>query len=369
MAIVFFKSGRWSGTNDAVERVLRQQFPDERLVIADAWAELKRKPIHLAWLLAVGAVQLRPPLHLGRGEYGFFQYSRDGRKALRRIALASAARQLGGERPRFTFQAPARFFAHITGVPHFCYVDTTEALKPLGPSGRRTRVETAVLGLESELFTTCARNFTHAEPITRSIVADYGVRPDRAVTVYGGTNLDPSVPTADVTGGRQRILFIAVEWERKGGDLLVEAFGQVRNRFPRAELHIVGIEPKAQVDGCVFHGPQTREQVLEQLQHASVFCLPSRLDFFPNVVREAMWCGVPVVATRNWWVPEVIKDGESCVFVPTTADGLAEGLTRLLGDAELRSRIGLAGREVARAHFTWEAVGAIMKREILSQLP
>ncbi len=68
-----------------------------------------------------------------------------------------------------------------------------------------------------------------------------------------------------------------------------------------------------------------------------------------------MATGTPLVATTGGAIPEVAgPDGETCLAVPPgDAGALAAALTRLLGDAELRARLGAAGRERVLARFTW----------------
>lgn len=365
MAIVFFKSGRWSGINVAVEGILRREFPEQRLVVIDLYAELRRRPLLLLRLILIGLVRLRPPLQLGRGEFGFWQYSAAGQSAVRDLALTLAKRALGDERPLFTFQTTTRFCADGMGVPHFAFVDTAESLKPLGPSGERTRVERAVLSLESRLFGGSARTFTHFDRLTRGIVRDYHVDAERVITVYGGMSAPLMRGPISRDESAQVILFVAVEWRRKGGDVLVEAFRRVRATFPRAELRIVGVEPRIDVDGCVILGRQTRDGVARELERATVFCLPSRRDYFPNVIREAMHYGVPVVTTNTSGIPDMMRDGETCLIIdPEDVDALVEALTRLLSDQELRETMGAAAMELARTRFTWEAVGETMAREI-----
>lgn len=147
--------------------------------------------------------------------------------------------------------------------------------------------------------------------------------------------------------------------------MLVEAFRRVRATFPHAELRIVGVEPRIDVEGCVVLGRQTRDRVVQELERATVFCLPSRRDYFPNVIREAMHYGLPVVTTHTSGIPEMMRDGETCLIVDADdVDALVQALTRLLSDPTLRETIGAAAMELARARFTWQAVGETMAREI-----
>jgi glycosyltransferase involved in cell wall biosynthesis len=68
-----------------------------------------------------------------------------------------------------------------------------------------------------------------------------------------------------------------------------------------------------------------------------------------------MACGVPLVATTGGALPEVVgPDGEAALSVPTNdPSALALAIGRLLDDAELRARIGEAGRDRVLDRFTW----------------
>ncbi|MBV9604079.1 MAG: glycosyltransferase, partial [Solirubrobacterales bacterium] len=80
-------------------------------------------------------------------------------------------------------------------------------------------------------------------------------------------------------------------------------------------------------------------------QQADMFCLPSFAEGLPGVLMEAMAMGLPVIATRIMGIPEIVEDGVSGRLVaPGRADALAGALLELLGDPELRSSMGKAGR-------------------------
>jgi hypothetical protein len=83
--------------------------------------------------------------------------------------------------------------------------------------------------------------------------------------------------------------------------------------------------------------------------------VPSLYEGFSLPAAEAMATGTPLVATTGGAIPEVAgRDGETCLAVPPgDAGALAAGLGRLLGDRELRVRLGRAGRERVLRKFTW----------------
>jgi glycosyltransferase involved in cell wall biosynthesis len=98
-----------------------------------------------------------------------------------------------------------------------------------------------------------------------------------------------------------------------------------------------------------------RRDVPELLAAADVFALASSSEGMPVSVLEAMAAGLPVVASRVGGVPEQVEDGETGVLVdPGEPEDLADALSRLLGDVELRRRLGAAGRARAEQAFDLE---------------
>jgi glycosyltransferase involved in cell wall biosynthesis len=71
---------------------------------------------------------------------------------------------------------------------------------------------------------------------------------------------------------------------------------------------------------------------------------------------EAMAAGKPVIANRTGGIPEMVVDGETGYLVePGDLRGLAEAVTRLASDDELRNRLGEAAAERARTKFSVNA--------------
>ncbi len=255
----------------------------------------------------------------------------------------------------FTFQTQSLFDASCPGVPNFVYTDHTflagcrypENPPPI-PVPPRWRA------MERGLYAGAAGTFVSSEFAAASVRDDYGVAADRVINVGSGSNVRwPDAEDAGVRRGKV-ILFVGVDWERKGGPELVRAFRDVRAEVPDAELWIVGCRPAVSEPGVVVRGRLSREETAECYREADVFCLPSRMDPSASVLAEAAGFGLPVVATAVGGNVERVRDGVSGFLVGR--EGLAEKLRVLLEDVELRERMGAAGREMARREFTWAAV-------------
>nr|WP_240989164.1 glycosyltransferase family 4 protein [Salipiger mangrovisoli] len=164
---------------------------------------------------------------------------------------------------------------------------------------------------------------------------------------------------------RRRILFVGVDWERKGGPELVEAFKLLRERLPDATLTIIGCSPDVQVEGVEALGRLPLEQVAEHFHQSSCFCMPSRLEPFGVVFVEAMQFGLPVVSTDVGDIGSIVVEGETGHVVPARDPAaLAEALFQTLAMPDRALRLGTASKTRA-AQFTWDAVA----RRIASHFP
>ena len=101
-----------------------------------------------------------------------------------------------------------------------------------------------------------------------------------------------------------------------------------------------------------FEGAVGRERILEYYRRADAFCLPSFAEGVPIVLMEAMATELPVVATDVMGVRELVDDGVNGILVrPSRPDLLADAIDRLASNADLRGRLGAAGRETVQREF------------------
>ncbi len=111
------------------------------------------------------------------------------------------------------------------------------------------------------------------------------------------------------------------------------------------------LQEKAQAAGMhedVFCFAGKSENVLSYYQNTDVFLLPSLLEGTPNVVLEAMACGIPVIATRVGGISDLIEDSVTgCLVEPgvNAPEQFVQHLLRLAGDPHLRRQIGEMARQ------------------------
>jgi glycosyltransferase involved in cell wall biosynthesis len=123
----------------------------------------------------------------------------------------------------------------------------------------------------------------------------------------------------------------------RGLPLVIAGDGPLRHRVPEA----LGLVP--------------HDRLLGLFERAAVVACPSYREGFGVVCLEAMAHGRPVVASTVDGLRDLVVDGETGLLVPPgDVLKLRAALERLLGDRELRERLGRAGRERARASFSWD---------------
>jgi glycosyltransferase involved in cell wall biosynthesis len=226
-----------------------------------------------------------------------------------------------------------------------------------------------VAAREAGVYRAASGVFTLSERLRQSFIEDFGLAPGMVHTAGAGPNLDPGriPPRAARSPGRPpTVLFVGVQFVRKGGDLLLRAFRRVRESIPDARLLIVGPrdlhleEPGVENLGFLRKDvPFEWETLIRTYASADVFCLPTRFEPFGIVYIEAMFFGLPCIGPQAWAIPEMIEDGVTGFLVPPeNEEALADRMIRLLGDPGLARRMGEAGFAKASQQFTWNAVAS-----------
>jgi glycosyltransferase involved in cell wall biosynthesis len=200
--------------------------------------------------------------------------------------------------------------------------------------------------------------------------------PDAAVhCVYHGLNAElarllTETPPAREVAPTLRVLGVGRLVPKKGFDVLIDACARLVEAGVEVEATIVGESGEHEEDlrrsiaahdlGRVVSlaGPMTQDRLWREYEHATVFCLPCRVlengdrDGIPNVLVEAMACGLPVVTTGVSGIPELVEDGHDGLLVPTDdAAAVAAALLRLRDDPALAAALGAAARETVGTRF------------------
>jgi glycosyltransferase involved in cell wall biosynthesis len=118
-----------------------------------------------------------------------------------------------------------------------------------------------------------------------------------------------------------------------------------------------GAELERLADGVNVRFAGFRADAAAALGETDALVLPSWIEGLPLVVLEGMAVGQPVVATAVGGTPEAVVDGETGLLVPPRdVPALAGALEQLLGDDDLRRRLGEAGRSRVESHFAASAM-------------
>jgi glycosyltransferase involved in cell wall biosynthesis len=149
----------------------------------------------------------------------------------------------------------------------------------------------------------------------------------------------------------------------KGGLVLIQAMSIIKKRgYQNIKLHLAGIEARSEFgnkinaliawehleDMVKLLGKLNPQQIIEEMQQASVFVLPSHIDNSPNSLCEAMLIGMPCIASDVGGIPSLIQDGvDGLLYNDRDPYILAEKILRLMNNTDLAVRLGTQGQKTA----------------------
>jgi glycosyltransferase involved in cell wall biosynthesis len=213
-----------------------------------------------------------------------------------------------------------------------------------------------------------------------SAVRRYGADRGRILITPYGANLN-DVPRADAIVSRARpercvLLFLAREWERKGGDIVVATLDELVRRGVDAELVVCGCSPPPSarrdrmrvVPFLDKNDPTQGRELAAHLSSAAFLFVPTRADCFPIVFCEASAYGVPVVTTDVGGVSEAVHDGKNGLVLAPDArpDAYAAAIEVIFGDNSAYNRLTASTRREFDDRLNWDAWGRDVAEAMLA---
>ncbi len=223
----------------------------------------------------------------------------------------------------------------------------------------------------------------------RDLFKSLGANDEQCHIAYCGIDVTHFAPPKEPsTRERPRILAAGRLVEKKGFAYLIDAVAILVERGLSFDCTIAGsgpletelrqhVEQAGMSDRIQVTGEALKQELIPEFMHGGdVFCLPSvwssdnDVEGLPQLLMEAMACGLPAVSTRIVGIPDLVIDGETGLLVePRDADQLADTLQRLLGDPVLAERLAVAGRKHVLAQFDIKKCLEPLIRQFRARLP
>lgn len=217
-----------------------------------------------------------------------------------------------------------------------------------------------------------------SEWAARSALEDYHADKQKIHIIPFGANLESPPPQEVIQQrkktGQCRLLFIGVNWQRKGGKIAFETLLKLEEMGIQSELVVCGCTPpsefsheKMTVIPFLDKNNEEQRERLERLYLASDFLLlPTRNDCTPIAFCEANAFGLPVISTNTGGVPGVITDGENGFLLPLSASGseFAEVIAKIYRDDQHYAELVRSSRAAFENRLNWDAWGATVKKLI-----
>ena len=263
------------------------------------------------------------------------------------------------------FWTDAAFAGMVDFYPSFS--NLTDGSRQAGDAMERAALDRCALAIYSSAWA------------AETAIEHYGARPEKVRVVPFGANLE-STPTADTIDGivasrpddRCRLLFIGVEWRRKGGDVAVEVARLLNDAGLDTTLTISG-PPSGTVPNLPFvrdlgfvskNSPSGRRRIEAALAESHFLILPSRADCTPVVLCEANAFGVPCLTTNVGGIPTIVRDGENgqTFAVEAAPDDYCSYILDVFSDGDRYRCLAMSSFREYRLRLNWTNSGNIVKR-------
>lgn len=372
--ILFIKSGSFSNINNNVREFLQHEYLGYKIETIDVKEIIKHKIKKYHFFINI---------YFFVTEYGIELIS--GEKKLREtfqwffatsylsLLIGDEIKKLKKEKDyKFSFQTQSLFNGKIENTPNFIYTDHTTKTNLLYPyinPKQYIRSRRFIDKCETKAYNDATLIFTFGSLAAHSLITQYKIPKEKVIPVFSGSNVPHSTANNRKKYFSKNILFVGVEWERKGGPILLKAFANILKSHPDASLTIVGCNPKnITLPNCRVIGKIPIAEISKFYDSASIFCLPTIREPFGVVFIEAMNYALPIISNNIGCLPDLVVNDFNGYLINNNINDYTEAICKLLSNPDKCREMGENGYQYSQSNFTWEVVGKRIKQKITEVL-
>ena len=245
-------------------------------------------------------------------------------------------------------------------------VDFYPYLSNLCPETRRN-----LYAMERAAVERCDRIILTSDWAAQSAIALYDLAPEKIRIIPRGASRAQEATRADIEAAIAqrppapcRLLFLGVDWQRKGGPFALEVAQTLNRQGLETELWVVGCAPEGDHPSWLRpHGfidratPAGEAKFAHLLSSAHFLIFPTRADTFGVAISEANAAGVPCVASAVGGIPTVLRADINGKAFPLAATALdyAQYIADTMADRARYQQLALSAWQHYRRHLSWDA--------------
>lgn len=217
----------------------------------------------------------------------------------------------------------------------------------------------------------------------KEALKNYSISHDKVAYIPFGANIDCDRTKRDIEElvalkdySKCKLLFVGVDWKRKGGDIAVETARILNRKGIETELHVVGCTPEGDVPAFVIqHGyiskgtSEGRAMIAQLFMDSHFMFLPTQAEMFGLVFAEASSWGLPSITTNTGGIPSAVRDGENgyTLDVNSSPGDYAFVIGELFSGQEKYQRLSVSSFSEYSKRLNWDASGRLVN-QLLEQL-
>ena len=156
--------------------------------------------------------------------------------------------------------------------------------------------------------------------------------------IYAPLDIEKFNDIPNISQKENQIIYIGRDSYEKGIDIL----RKIENKINGNVVYCTNVEWK---------------EAMTKLKESTILVIPSRMESIPQVIKEAFYLKIPIIATNVGGIPELITNNQNGILVPPeNPEKLLEEINRLLSEREFSKKLSENGYQYVMKNLTWETL-------------